>query len=102
MWKLWLKWGGALGVLLLAGCGHWPFGEAPPELLEAEPSQVAECQQVGALSETADAGRIAAHRARREMLDLIETRAQSLGATHLVWVYRTDQAMAARAFRCEE
>ena len=92
-----------LGFLtLLAGCGHWPFGESQADLIETELQKVSDCEQVGALSETVDTNKIITPLARREMIERLESRAQDLGATHLVWVYRTDQTAAARAFRCEE
>jgi hypothetical protein len=90
-----------LGTLLM-GCGHWPFGGDRADLVEAEMEQMVACEQVGALSETLDTGRIVTPLARREMFEQVEKRAKALGATHLVWVYRTDQAAAARAFRCME
>ena len=87
---------------LVAACGHWPFSSDQADLVEAESQQVARCEQVGSLSETIDANRIITPLARQEMTDEIERRAKALGATHLVWVYRTDQAVAARVFRCTE
>lgn len=87
---------------VLTGCALWPFGAGRPDLIEAEPQQVADCEQVGALSETLDADRIITSRARRQMMARLERRAQALGATHLVWVYRTHQTAAARVFRCDE
>jgi hypothetical protein len=89
------------GLLTTAmACGHWPSDTSQPELVEAEFQQVASCQQVGALSETLDTGKIITSLARRKMINRLKTRAQALGATHLVWVYRTDQTAAARAYRC--
>ncbi len=97
-WTVWM-----LGLLLmLTACGHWPFADPQPALVEAEWQQVAECQQVGTLSETVDTARIVTPLARREMVERLYARAQSLGATHLVWVYRTDQTAAVRAYRCDE
>ena len=90
-----------LGSALIA-CGHWPFASDRATLVEAEIQQVGECGQVGTLSETLDTDRIITPLARREMFAEIERRAQALGATHLVWVYRTDQAAAARVFRCPQ
>lgn len=93
----------AVGIMtLLTGCGHWPFGSSQSELVEAELQQMAACEQVGALSETIDTGKIITPLARRDMYERLEARAQSLGGTHLVWVYRTDQTAAARVFRCTE
>lgn len=85
-------------LVLLAACGSLPFGL--PKV--AEPQQVAGCQQVGALSETLDTGKIITALARREMVRRLESRAKALGGTHIVWVYRTDQAVGARVFRCDE
>jgi hypothetical protein len=93
----------AFGWLSLPlACGHWPVSAFQGKLAEVEIQQVAACQQVGALSETLDTGRIITPLARREMVARLNSRAQALGATHLVWVYRTDQTAAARAFRCAE
>jgi hypothetical protein len=92
-----------LGLLSLTlACSHWPADPYHGELAEVEIQQVAACQQVGALSETLDTGRIITPLARREMVARLKSRAQTLGATHLVWVYHTDQTAAARAFRCAE
>lgn len=88
-----------LGFALMA-CGHWPFSSNGAALVDAEIQQVAACGQVGALSETLDTDRIITPLARREMFEQVERRAQALGGTHLVWIYRTDQAAAARVFRC--
>ncbi|MEJ2638332.1 MAG: hypothetical protein P8010_02035 [Desulfosarcinaceae bacterium] len=91
------------GVLTLPlACGHWPLDVFQADLIEAEIQQVAACEQVGALSESLDTGRIITPLARREMVAHLKERALALGATHLVWVYRTDQTAAARAFRCAE
>jgi hypothetical protein len=90
-----------LGILPMA-CGHWPFGSDGADLVEAELRQVAGCEQVGALSETLDTDRIITPLARRQMFEQITQRAQALGGTHLVWVYRTDQTAAARVFRCTQ
>lgn len=89
-------------LTLLAGCGHGPFGLSQPELVETEIQQVAACEQVGALSETIDTGKIITPLARRKMVARLEARAKALGGTHLVWVYRTDQTAAARVFRCTQ
>jgi len=86
----------------LMACGLWPFGKSQADLIEAELQQVAACEQVGALSETLDTGNIVTPLARRKMIGRIKTRAQVLGATHLVWVYRTEQTAAARVYRCAE
>jgi hypothetical protein len=83
-------------------CGHRPFGTSQADLIEAEFQQVAACEQVGALSETLDTGKIITQLARRKMVARLKARAQALDATHLVWVYRTDLTAAARAFRCSE
>jgi hypothetical protein len=102
MWRF--RWGLltlVMGFALMA-CGHWPFTSDGAALVETEIQQVAACGQVGALSETLDTDRIVTPLARREMFEEIERRAQALGATHLVWIYRTDQAAAARAFRCPQ
>lgn len=85
-------------LLLLTACGTLPFGL--PKV--AEPQQVAGCEQVGTLSETLDTGKIITALARREMVGRLESRATALGGTHIVWVYRTDEAVGARVFRCEE
>lgn len=87
-------------LTLLTACGHWPFGSSQPELVAAELRQVVGCEQVGALSETIDSGKIITPLARLRMVERLEARAQALGGTHLVWVYRTDQTAAARVFRC--
>ena len=87
-------------AVAVAACGHWPFGASRSTLVDAELQQVAACEQVGALSETLDSGKIITPLARREMIERLETRARGLGGTHLVWVYRTDQTAAARVFRC--
>jgi hypothetical protein len=83
-------------------CSHWPFSAFQAELIEAENQQVAGCEQVGTLSETVDSGRIITPLARREMVGRLKARATALGATHLVWEYRTDQTAAARAYLCAE
>jgi hypothetical protein len=85
---------------LFLACGHWPAHVFQAEPAEVEIQQVAGCEQVGALSETLDTGKIITPLARREMVARLKTRARALGATHLVWVYHTDQTAAARAFRC--
>lgn len=93
----------AFGLLTMPiACSHWPLGTSRPELIEAEYQQVASCQQVGALSETLDTGKIITSLARRKMINRLKTRAHALGATHLVWVYRTDQTAAVRAYRCPQ
>jgi hypothetical protein len=89
-------------LALLTACGSWPFGSSQLELVEAEIQQVDGCEQVGALSETIDTGKIITPLARRRMVERLEARAQGLGGTHLVWVYRTDQTAAARVFRCPQ
>jgi hypothetical protein len=89
-------------LTLFLACSHWPADLFQAELAEAEIQQVAGCEQVGALSETLDTGRIITPQARREMVARLKTRARALGATHMVWVYRTDQTAAARAFRCTD
>ena len=95
--------GGVILILaMLTGCGHWPFGEDRAELVEAELRQVEGCEQLGSLSEILNTDKIITPRARRQMDKRVEARAKALGGTHLVWVYRTDQAVAARVFGCSD
>jgi hypothetical protein len=90
----------ALPVVLLCLGGCAQFQNVYPELVESEASLVAGCQPLGMISETANADHLSAYMARRGMENRARERAFQLGATHIVWLHRTDTSAALQAYRC--
>lgn len=88
----------------MAGCAHLPnpFRDPFPNLVETQPQLVAGCDMLGTVTETADADRISDRMAKRAMLNKVRERATQLGATHLVWLHRTDASATAQAYRCPQ
>jgi hypothetical protein len=82
-------------LMLITGCA------SQGTLVETQEPLVAGCRMLGVISETANAAIVSSYAARRIMLDRVEERALQLGATHIVWLHRTDHAAAARTYRCE-
>ncbi len=87
----------AIALLWLVGCAH---AVEPPELTETEPQLVTGCLQLGVLTETADAANPFPIIATRRMVDQVKERARHLGATHIVWLHKTDIAATAEVFNC--
>lgn len=97
---------GAMRYLLSVILFFWISGctsptNRPPDLIETQDCLVSGCTMLGMVTETADAGWISAHAARYRMLGKIRARAGQLGATHIVWLHKTDDSAAAKAYRCE-
>lgn len=88
---------------LLAGCllmGNSPQDPNPRQLIEVEAQLVADCTKVGVLTETADAASPFPVTSTKRMIQRLKARAVQLGATHLVWLHKTNLAAAAEAYRC--
>ncbi|MCJ8499694.1 hypothetical protein [Desulfatitalea alkaliphila] len=85
-----------IALLLPAGCA----AVRGTGLVDSSPAMVAECRFLGMVTETADAGQVSVFWARRSMLRAVTNRAAQLGATHLVWLHRTDNSAAAQAYHC--
>jgi hypothetical protein len=88
MWIVMMAW--------LTGCA------AQGRLIETQEPLMTGCSMLGVISETANAGIVSAYAAKRLMLNRVQERALQLGATHIVWLHRTDHAAAARTFRCQK
>ena len=88
----------ACALLLFVGCANQWLRQ--PEIIEAQQEQVTGCEQVGTMNELADPGKIIRSLDRYRMEKKIRTQALELGATHIVWHYRSAEAAAATAFRC--
>ncbi|MFZ1983522.1 MAG: hypothetical protein WAU91_03860 [Desulfatitalea sp.] len=89
-----------LAGALLTGCTH--FKDPFPQLIETQAQLVAGCDLLAVIAETADADRISAYLARREMVKRVKARAVQLGATHIVWLHSTNESATAQAYRCEK
>jgi hypothetical protein len=91
-----------LSILLgcaLVGCAHLK-NPHDGQLLEVEAQLVTGCAMVGVISETADAGNPFPFAATNKMNHRVKQRAMELGATHLVWLHKTNLSAAAEAYRC--
>ena len=86
-------------MVWLTGCAQ--FQNAYPELIETQASLVQGCQQLGMVSETANADHLSAYMARKAMENRARERALQMGATHIVWLHSTDTSAALQAYRCE-
>lgn len=85
-------------LIALAGCAQ--FRNVYPQLTETQAPLVADCQRLGVIAETANADHLSSYMARRSMENRVRERAVQLGATHIVWLHRTDTSATAQAFRC--
>jgi len=88
-----------VALIALSGCAQ--FRNVYPQLNETQASLVADCQRLGVIVETANADHLSVYMARRSMENRVRERAVQLGATHIVWLHRTDTSATAQAFRCE-
>jgi hypothetical protein len=89
--------------LLIGGCSYFkdPFKDPYPQLSEVQAQQVADCDMLGMVAETADADTLFPYFARREMVQRVKARASQLGATHIVWLHQTNESAAAQTYRCK-
>lgn len=85
---------------MLSGCAVHTM--AYPGLREVQPQVVDHCERMGSISEMTDTSHIFPIVAVQQMQDRIRAKAAELGATHIVWEYRTDEAAAATAYRCAD
>ena len=88
-----------VGLILLSICISGCAAQG--KLVDTQEQLMTGCRMLGVISETADAASLSTYAARYFMLNTIEKRALQLGATHIVWLHRTDHAAAARTYRCE-
>jgi hypothetical protein len=86
-------------VWLLVGCTYL-YTDSSPELLEAETVQMDGCRKLGVISDTADAGNVSAYDAAYRMIANIKTRALRMGATHIVWLRKSELSATAVAYQC--
>lgn len=93
-----------MAAIWMAGCAHLPnpFRDPFPNLVETQPQLVTGCDMLGTVAETADADRISDRMAKRAMINEVRERATQLGATHIVWLHRTDASATAQAYRCSQ
>lgn len=82
------------------GCSHHLYQEPYPDILEAQAQQVAHCDMLGVVSETANAANPWSLAAEHNMIFRVRERAGQLGATHLVWLHQTDNMATAQVYRC--
>lgn len=88
-------------IIALAGLTGCAAIQGPgAQLVETQSALMAQCDSLGVLNETVDAGRLSTVMARRAMVRKIEARAVQLGATHIVWLHQTDTSAAAKAYQC--
>jgi hypothetical protein len=87
-------------VWLLAGCTYI-YKDPAPDLVEAEAAQVAGCRKLGVISDTADAGNLSAYDAAYRMVSNIKTRAVRMGATHIVWLRKSELSATAVVYQCQ-
>ena len=87
-------------MVSLAGCAQ--FQNTYPQLIESQAPLVENCQRLGVIAETANADHLSVYMARRSMENRVRGRAVQLGATHIVWLHRTETSATAQAFRCPE
>jgi N-acyl-L-homoserine lactone synthetase len=88
----------AMAVWLTA-CSYI-YKDPTPDLVEAEAPQVIDCQRLGVVTDTADAGNLSAYDATYRMVANIKTRAVRMGATHIVWVDKNQLSATAIAYQC--
>jgi hypothetical protein len=90
-------------LLVFMGCAYVEALSDPyPDLVETQAPLIAGCEMLGLVSESADADQILSAAARRDMLIQVKARAVQLGATHIVWLHKTDVSAAAEAYRCQQ
>ncbi|MGD8833711.1 MAG: hypothetical protein PVJ84_08190 [Desulfobacteraceae bacterium] len=87
-------------ILSVWGCSRHVYHEPYPDLLEAEKQQVTDCTMLGVVSETADAANPWSLAAEQNMIFRVRERAGQLGATHLVWLHRSDTMATAQLYHC--
>ena len=89
--------------LLINGCSYFkdPIKDPYSQLSEAQAQEVAGCDTLGLVAETADADKLSPYLARREMVRRVKARASQLGATHIVWLHQTNESAAAQTYRCK-
>lgn len=87
-------------VWLFAGCTYI-YKDPAPDLVEAEAAQVAGCRKLGVISDTADAGNLSAYDAAYRMVANIKTRAVRVGATHIVWLRKSELSATAAIYQCQ-
>lgn len=90
---------GAACVLALAGCAA--FSVYSHNIVETQSQNVQGCERLGVVSEIADPGKIISMLDRKQMVDRVKVRSAEIGATHIVWEYRTNDAVSATAYRCQ-
>ncbi len=89
-------------LLVLMGCTYLnDLGDPYSDLVETQQPLVAGCEMLGLISESADADQISSTLASRDMVIHVKARAIQLGATHIVWLHKTDVSAAAEAYRCQ-
>lgn len=90
----------ALTGLTLWGCSYHWFEEPYPDILEAEKQQVAGCNMIGVVSETADAANPWSLAAKQNMIFKVRERAGQMGGTHIVWLHKTGTMATAEIYQC--
>ena len=88
-------------TLLLSACSHW-FVEPYPDVVETESQLVKGCELLSVVTEIADAGNPFPAAARANMVLRVRERAGQLGATHIVWLHKTNTMATAEAYRCPQ
>lgn len=83
---------------LFAGCHY--VRDPYPDLIETQKTLMSGCDLLGLVAETADANQIFSTIAQREMVTRVKARSVQLGATHIVWLHKTETGAAAEAYRC--
>ena len=88
-----------LCVLLGASCTK-RYADPYPDLVETEKELVSNCKMIGVIAEMANAGNPFGFDAKQRMILRVRQRAGTLGATHIVWLHKTDTSSAAEAYQC--
>ncbi len=97
-------WMTLIGGLLIGGCSYFkdPVKDPYSQLSEVQAQLVVDCDMLGLVAETADADKLFPYFARREMVRRVKARANQLGATHIVWLHKTNESAAAQTYRCKQ
>ena len=85
--------------LTMVSCSLWKQKDTSG-LMETQWQLVVNCEKLGVVSGTADAGYPICAYATRRMIKQVEKQALELGGTHIVWLHKTKTSAAADVYRC--